>query len=181
MGQFGSAQDSPDGFCSDIWLSHVSWPDEALARQTALFRPPTPQDGPWLGRSYSSLLRSQHLRHRTGGSVTELETRRELVNNEDEVFCKGCGSWWWFSTCSHRRPALQDTLGANAPLDTPSPEGNRSALGLFPHFSIAFIICHVLGQWLAENENRPKQGAVIRARTTDRPGIPSCKSIWGRH
>lgn len=81
MGQFGSGQDSPDGTCSYIWLFHASLPDEALARQTALFQPPTPQDGPWLGRSYSSLLRSQHPHHRTRGSVTELETKRAWVNN----------------------------------------------------------------------------------------------------
>lgn len=67
-------------------------------------------------------------------------------------------------------PWGQDTLRHTA-----SPEGNQSALGLFPHFCIAFIICHVLGQWLAENENRPKQGAVVRAHTADRPGIPFCK------
>lgn len=96
MDQFGSGQDPPAGICSGIWLSHVSWPDEAFPPQTALFRPPTPQDGPWLGRSYSSLLRSQHPHHRKGGSVTELENRRALVNNEDKVSCNGCGSRWWF-------------------------------------------------------------------------------------
>lgn len=85
LGQFGSGQDPPAGICSDIWLSHVSWPDEAFPPQTALFRPPTPQDGPRLGRNYSSLLRSQHPHHRKGGSVTELEKRRTLVNNEDKV------------------------------------------------------------------------------------------------
>lgn len=143
MGQFGSGQDSPDGICSGIWLSHVSWPDEALARQTALFRPPTPQDGPWLGRSYSSLLRSQHLHHRTGGSVTELQTRRELVNNEDEVFCKGCGSRWRFSTCSRRRPALQDTLGARYPWTHHLSRGQSVCPGAFPSFlhSLYYLSC----------------------------------------
>lgn len=43
------------------------------------------------------------------------------------------------------------------PLDTTaSSEDNQSALGLFPHVPSSDT-CHVLGQWLAQNDNGPNK------------------------
>lgn len=151
MGRFGSGRDPPAGICSDTWLSHESWPDEVFPPQAALFRHPTPQDGPRLGRSYSSLLRSQHPHHRKGGSVTELEKGEHCLTMRTRSLAMGMDHGGGFSTCSPsyspvhvqlcRRPALQDThhspaSKANAPLDT---QPLQKAINLPRDFSLMFL------------------------------------------